>query len=185
MPKSHPRPWHRDSIFGEGFRHPLDRERRAQWGARVKMHRRAKRLTAEHADIAEYLPRFLGKDGRCDPTHQTLSDASGYCVNTVKEALKRLAACGLLTWARRLIRDGARVRQTSNAYMLTLGEPPRFPAVRCEVTTRPETPSESFIPTASLAEAAEAQATLARIRDQRKAAVEARLLGKGRAAATA
>ena len=35
-----------------------------------------------------------------------------------------------------LIRAGNCVRQTSNAYLLNLGNPPQIPAVRCEATTR-------------------------------------------------
>ena len=176
---THPKPWHRASTFAAGFRHPLDRERREQWKARVELWRRSRnrdlRLTGDHTYVALALLRRLGQDGRLDPSHQTLADASGVCVNTVKEALRRMAACGLLTWARRIVREGSRVRQTSNSYMLTLGEPPAIPMVRCKATTRPEPPSESFIPMASHKDAVDARDALAR----RRAAVAGAMLNKG------
>ena len=135
MPSPHPRPWHQGSVFGDGPRHPLDRERRAQWKARIEMHRRAGRITDGEAHVAEALIKRLGQDGRCDPSHERLADDSGESVSTVKRALKALASAGccMLTWVRRLIRTGSRVQQTSNAYLLTLGDPPKLPANRCEV----------------------------------------------------
>jgi hypothetical protein len=133
MPTAH-RPWHRGSLFGPGPRMPLDRERRAVWKARIEIHRRARRITDGESYVALALLRRLGHDGRCDPSHETLADDSGESVSTVKRALKALAAAGvaMLTWARRLVRAGRRVVQTSNAYLLTLGKQPEFPVNRCE-----------------------------------------------------
>jgi hypothetical protein len=151
MPASNPhsRPWHADSIFGEGPRRKLNREARAQWEARVILWFRSKnrdlRLTGDHVQIAWTLLRMLGQDGRLDPSHATLADYSGRGVGCVKEALRRLKRCGLLMWARRLWRPGGgRVKQNSNAYMLTLGEPPRIQADRCEATSRPQTNTQEI-----------------------------------------
>src|SRR5689334_13188083 len=60
----HPRPWHRGSVFGDGHRVPMDRERRAVWKARVEIHRRAGRITDGFSYVALALLKFLGADGR-------------------------------------------------------------------------------------------------------------------------
>jgi DNA-binding transcriptional MocR family regulator len=130
--RAHPRPYHRDSLFGDGPRIPLDRERRAVWKARMEMHRRVGRITDSGAQVGTALLRRLGQDGRCDPSHQTLADDSGESVSTVQRALKALAACGLVSWVRRIIREGWRACQTSNAYLLTAGDPPRIQPPSCD-----------------------------------------------------
>src|SRR4051794_13801718 len=50
MPTAHPRPWHRDSRFGDGPRRPLDREQRARFRFLLNAHRRAGHLTP-HAEM--------------------------------------------------------------------------------------------------------------------------------------
>src|SRR6185312_643129 len=117
----HPRPWHRGSVFGDGHRMPLDHDRRAAWRARVELHRRAGELTDGGSYVALALLRRLGTDGRCDPSHQTLADDSGKSVDTVKRALKAMQQLNLIDWARRVCREGSRVWQTSNSYLLRLG----------------------------------------------------------------
>jgi DNA-binding MarR family transcriptional regulator len=173
---AHPKPWHRNSVFGAGPRVPMCRERRAQWKARIELQRRAGRITSDHAHVGLALLRRLGTDGRCDPSIQTLAADSGESLSTVGRALKRLSQYGLVMWVRRLRRDGTRVSQDSNAYLLTLGEMP-IPVVRCDRQSAHETvklviPSVSEV---SAADVAAAQAALAR----RRAVVEASLLMKG------
>jgi hypothetical protein len=129
---NHPRPWHRGSVFGDGHRVPMDREKRAVWKARVEIHRRAGRITDGWSYVALALLRRLGSDGRCDPSHETLSDDSGESEDTVKKALKALYGLGMVDWLRRLIREGTQVRQTSNSYMLTFGQTSVLPSARCE-----------------------------------------------------
>jgi DNA-binding transcriptional MocR family regulator len=131
----HPRPWHRGSIFGDGHRMPMDRERRAVWKARVEIHRRAGRLTDAGSYVALALLRRLGTDGRCDPSHQTLADDSGKSIDTVKRALKAMQVLGMIEWARRVCREGARVWQTSNSYLLWLSQS----VFRCEGDSARET----------------------------------------------
>lgn len=130
-PHPHPRPWHRNSEFGPGPRVPLCRERRAQWRARLDLHRRAGRVTALHAEVGRALLRRLAEDGRCDPAHDTLAADAGCSTRTVRRALAALAGCGLVRWVQRLVRDGWRAAQTSNAYALAVGEPAPLPAPRC------------------------------------------------------
>ena len=125
MPK-----FHKDSIFGPGPRVPLDRERRAQFRAKVKLQRRPGRLTIATAAVALVLLDMLGPDGRLDPTLDTLAALACVCRDTVREALKLLRAFGFLDWTRRLIRDastGWRAAQTSNAYVL------RVPSCEAEI----------------------------------------------------
>ena len=131
----HPRPWHRGSVFGDGHRMPMDRERRAVWKARVEIHRRAGRLTDAGSYVALALLRRLATDGRCDPSHATLADDSGKSVDTVKRALKAMQKLGMIDWARRICREGSRVWQTSNSYLLWLSQP----VFRCEGDSARET----------------------------------------------
>ena len=181
MPTPHPRPWHRDSIFGPGPRQPLCRERRRVWKARIDLARRAGRITSEFGHVGEALLKRLGPDGRCDPSHQTLARDSGESVSTVKRALKAFYACGMVSWVRRLWRNGTRVSQDTNAYLLTLGEAPKFPTDRCEGQAGRATCSLDksrelpAITTTSDADIATAQAALA----ARRRAIEERLLNKG------
>jgi hypothetical protein len=120
---NHPRPWHRGSVFGDGHRVPMDRERRAVWKARVEIHRRAGALTDGGSYVALALLKRLGTDGRCDPSHQTLADDSGESIDTVKRALKALHKLGMIDWLRRVCRAGRRIWQTSNSYILALCQP--------------------------------------------------------------
>lgn len=137
---NHPRPWHRGSVFGDGHRVPMDRERRAVWKARVEIHRRSGALTDGMSYVALALIKRLGKDGQCDPSHETLHNDSGESIDTVKRTLKTLHCLGMVDWARRLIRAGARVWQTSNSYLLGLGQAATLPGGRCEDDSAPETP---------------------------------------------
>ncbi|WP_420608374.1 hypothetical protein [Novosphingopyxis sp.] len=110
--------WHSDSIFGDGPRTPLDRERRAVWRARIKLARRPGGLTLGAAAVAGVLLELLGADGRLDPTHETIAKLAHVSVSTVGRALDQLQAFGFLDWARRLVRGPAGARQTSSAFRL-------------------------------------------------------------------
>ena len=136
---AHPRPWHKGSIFGDGPRLKMDRERRAVWKARIEFLRLAGQITDGFAQVGLALLKRLGQDGRCDPSHATLADYSGESVSTVKRALEAFRRCGMVSWARRILRDGWRAVQTSNAYMLTLGETPKIPVLRCKAQFERET----------------------------------------------
>jgi hypothetical protein len=83
---------------------------------------------------------------------------------------------GLLRWQRRLVRNGWRAEQTSNAYeLLTAAEAPIVP-VRCGGHSVRETLKEVNLPSASPSlEVLAAQVALA----QRRREMEQRLLHKG------
>jgi hypothetical protein len=112
----HPRPWHRDSVFGDGRRAPLDRNQRARFRYLLSAHRRARRLTRAGLDVR--LLKRLGEDGRLDPSQRTLAADSDCTDRTVRTALARMRALGLLRWQRRIVRAGWRSEQVSNAYEL-------------------------------------------------------------------
>jgi hypothetical protein len=144
--------WHKNSIFGDGPRAPLDRERRAQFRALLHLNRRPGRLSQNAAQLGRVLVDMLGADGRLDPSHETLAARAGMALATVKRCLGRLQALGFLSWARRLVRGsgtGWRAEQTSNAYALSL--PPACeahfaPAVRSVCISKkgqPETVAEA------------------------------------------
>ncbi len=187
MPNAHPRPWHKEAVFGDGPRVPLDRERRAVWKARVNLFRRARKLTPLFEDIALALIKRLGTTGRLDPSHQTLADAVECCEKSVRDALKALKACGLISWVQRLVRAGWRVAQTSNAYVLTLGEPPKIPASPCggkfyrETSSLDKSREYTSVAPPSADEIASAKAALAR----RRAVIEERVLRRRCAAPAA
>jgi hypothetical protein len=112
--RSSPR-WHRGSLFGDGPRQPLDREKRARFRF---LHRAARRLIADYVTIGEALLRRLGADGQCDPSYATLAADTGSCDRTARRATAAMRDIGLLRWERRLVRRGWRAEQTSNSYEL-------------------------------------------------------------------
>ena len=166
--------WHRGSTFGDGPKQPLCRERRAVWKARLTMFRRARKITPLFEDIGLAMLRRLGTDGRLDPSHQTVADDVGCDARSVRRALVTFRSCGLVLWAQRIVRNGWRVVQTSNAYALTIGEPPAITAPRTGGQRVRQIPKEaiSTVQQATPAEVRAAQAALAR----RRAAIEGRLL---------
>jgi hypothetical protein len=119
MPK-----WRANSTFDRGPQIPLDREQRARFRFLLGAHRAAGRITADTREVGETLCRMLGQDGRLDPSHSTLAEWAKCHVATVKRALSRLRELGLVHWVRRLVREGWRCEQASNAYtLMTAGNP--------------------------------------------------------------
>src|SRR4051794_7750726 len=118
--------FHAQSQFTAGPRRPLTIGERALWLARLDAARRARRITPGHELVARALLKRLSPDGRLDPTQDTLARDTGLSDRTVRRALRALADAGLLTWQRRLVRDGWRAIQTSNAYAL-VPEGPALP----------------------------------------------------------
>ena len=172
MPTPHPRPWHRGSLFGDGPRVPLDRERRARFRFLLSAHHSGGRITRAARDVGEALLRRLSGDGRCDPSHDTLAEDAACSARTVRRATASMRALGLVRWTTRLVRAGWRAEQTSNAYELVPSA--AAPAPRCGGQGVRETRRVdiSYCQQASPAEVAAAQATLA----QRCATMQQRLL---------
>ena len=132
----HPRPWHHGSVFGAGRRVPLDRERRTRFKFLANAHKLSGRLPDKQFRVAEVLLRRLSVDGRCDPSHATLAADAGISLSTVRRATITMRTLGLLQWDRRLVRNGWRTEQTSNAYELVPAAgtiSPVLPRVSCGV----------------------------------------------------
>jgi len=70
----------------------------------------------------------LGQYGRCDPAHDTLASDVGCSTRTVRRATVAMRGLGLLHWRLRLVRNGWRTEQTSNAYRLCLDASVPVPA---------------------------------------------------------
>ena len=119
--QAHPRPWHRNSVFGDGRQVPLDRERRARFRYLVHAHTRAGRLTPKGEWVILELEQHLSRTGRCDPSHARLAANAHVEISTVQRSLNTARELGLVMWQRRLVRVGWRVAQTSNAYVLDPG----------------------------------------------------------------
>ena len=170
---SHPRPWHRGSLFVDGPRLPRDREQRARFRFLVRCHLQARRITHAAAGVAEALLRRLGTDGQCDPCHATLAADAACSERTVRRATTAMLGLGLLSWQRRLVRDGWRAAQTSNAYCLLDGASVPMPA--CGGQSGRETRRKMNLPPVHAVDLAAAQAALR----ARRAVVEGRLLLNG------
>ena len=110
------------ALFGDRPRRPLDREQRARFQFLINAHRRAHRLTPHAELVGNALLKRLGVDGQCDPSHQTLAGDAACDERTVRRALDRLKALGMVRWVNRIVRDGWRAAQTSNAYLLAPSE---------------------------------------------------------------
>src|SRR5215211_1578654 len=163
MPRSHPRPWRRGSVFGDGRRVPLDRERRVRFRFLLSAHRRARRLTPTAELVGTALLKRLGADGQCDPAHATLAADVGCSARTVGRATVAMRDLGLLRWDQRLIRSGWRAEQTSNAYELVSAAVPAIvlPVPRCGRQSGRETQKGKFIDEDAVARASAAQQLLA------------------------
>jgi Helix-turn-helix domain len=134
------------------------------------------------------LLKRLGVDGRCDPSHETLASDASCDEKTVRRALDTLKDLGLVRWINRLVRDGWRAAQTSNAYLLAPSEvanPPACRARRCAGhsarQTRKDRDSSVQQPVLEVSECERsgAREALARVATQRQAAIQARLLKRG------
>jgi hypothetical protein len=111
----------------------MDRNLKSRWRYIVHVHVRAGRIGPKGAWALEVLPDYLASDGRCDPSHARLAADAGIGERTVERALADARALGLLDWDRRIVRNGWRAEQTSNAYVLIVpgedgGPPPTPPA---------------------------------------------------------
>src|SRR4051794_29511372 len=125
-----PRPWRRGSVFGDGRRVPLDRERRARFRYLLNAHRRARRLTPTAELVGTALLKRLGVDGQCDPSHATLAADVGCSVRSVGRATATMRRLGLLRWQTRLVRNRWRAEQTSSQFELVPTAP--LPVAACD-----------------------------------------------------
>lgn len=120
----HPRPWHREAVFGEGTRRVLSARERNEFGHMLGAFARAGLILPGTVWTGLALRDFLDwTTGQCDPSHgalgQHVRDHYGKRSDrTVERDLCRLRDLGAVTWEQRLVRAGWRSEQTSNAYCL-------------------------------------------------------------------
>lgn len=180
MSNRHPRPWYRDSLFGDGPRVPLDRNQRARFKFLLNAHARARRLPAKQEWVGKALLKRLGASGRCDPTHATLAAHAGCSERTARRACETMRRLGLLRWQHRLVRVGWRSEQTSNAYVLmtNVANPAPLPSggqKGRETKSIDKSMDCTSLPLFSYDERVAAQAALA----ERRRVIEQRLANKG------
>jgi len=59
---------------------------------------------------------LIGKNGRLDPSHETIAKHAGCNERTVRRALKALRGQGIIDWINRAVQTARGRMQTSNAY---------------------------------------------------------------------
>lgn len=91
--------------------------------------------------------------GQCDPGYTAIQGRTGLCRQVIADAIKRLEATGIVCALRRVVRDGWRVVQATNAYLFLASTPVHPPSL----DNREQPPVQTFIPferlTGSLREA--------------------------------
>ena len=168
-----PHRWRKGSVFSrEGdFYRPLANDERARVMGRAEaLERRTKHPGQRDGVLGQsaltilraLLFHFLGKDGRLDPSYKKIRAYTGFCVQTIAVALKRLERAGILEIHRRIERKAydvwneftrrfvklVQVVQTRNAYMANVPTPerPKFGDLGTPLLKpkpKPDTPSDS------------------------------------------
>jgi hypothetical protein len=149
--QEHSRPWRRGSVFDHGgeFHRPISTKSRALVMDRAEaLERRTKAPGQRDGVLGQsalmilraLVCHFLDtKSGRCDPSYKQIQKQTGFCVQTIAVALKRLERAGILDITRRIARKGAqlwneltgrfvwreRVEQQTNAYRVNFPVPDR------------------------------------------------------------
>lgn len=142
--RSFTRPRRREKIFGHQAGPRLDRNAKArlihrarQLARRTVKGRHYGALTGKDVDVLAALCWLHHEgSGRCYPRYETIADQAGCSRSHVATALRRLEACGLLTWVNGLTRiverdrdlwgqiiTRRRVIRTSNSYRLLDPQP--------------------------------------------------------------
>jgi len=167
-----PHRWRKGSVFDHGgeFRRPISTKARALVMDRAEALERSTKAPGQRDGVLgqsalmilrALLCHFLDtKSGRCDPSYKQIQTQTGFCVQTIAVALKRLERAGILDITRRMARKGAKlwnefmgrfvwrewVEQQTNAYMVNVPVPDRtefgdlgMPLFK----PKPDTPSDS------------------------------------------
>jgi len=143
--------WRRGSVFDRGgeFHRPISTKARAQIMERAEVLERSTKASGQRDGVLgqsalmvlrALLCHFLDtKSGRCDPSYKQIQKQTGFCMQTIAQALKRLERAGILDITRRMVRRGAqfwneltrrfvwreRVEQQTNAYRVNFPVPDR------------------------------------------------------------
>src|SRR3954454_25166790 len=158
--------YHRDSIFAEPARCRLDRAHVWRLLAHAEALERDTREPGKHGGclkrnglgaLRALLRQFYSyREGTCFPSYEAIARAAGCCVETVRKAIRRLEAAGILSTLRRkvvtsFISQKHRVRfdiavQTSNSYTFNVPsgvQMPAQPAPAPQQKPRQTAPSEA------------------------------------------
>ena len=143
--------WRKGSKFDKGktWRRPLDRNDRARvLSCAEALERRTKHKHKRDGVLGQSGLRVLGclvnhfqskKTGRLDPGYDDIQRITGFCRQTIRNALRNLELAGILEVMRRVVRERCRVWieeaqqffaydrviQTTNAYMVNFPLPHR------------------------------------------------------------
>jgi hypothetical protein len=146
-----PHRWRKGSVFDRGgdFRRPISTKSRALVIDRAEALERSTKAKGQRDGVLgqsalmvlrALMCHFLDtKSGRCDPSYKQIQKQTGFCVQTIAVALKRLERAGILDITRRMVRRGAqiwneltgrfvwreRVEQQTNAYRVNFPVPER------------------------------------------------------------
>ena len=146
-----PHRWRRGSVFDRGgeFRRPISSTARAQVMDRAEALERSTKARGKRDGVLgqsalmilrALLFHFLDpKSGKLDPSYIQIKKQTGFCVQTIAVALKRLEDAGILEIQRRMARmaykvwsdlnrrffELVRVEQITNAYMVNVPVPDR------------------------------------------------------------
>jgi hypothetical protein len=110
------------------------------WRQRLLTERLMRNITVVHERILLHLHSLI-EGGEAEPSHSELVESLGFGISTVKDALRRGRALGLLDWDRQYVTlaDGSR-RQVANRYRLSM--PQQSPQPRPDVRRhRPSKPA--------------------------------------------
>jgi hypothetical protein len=158
--------YHRGSIFAEPVQCRMDRAHAWKLMASAEALERDTREPGKHGgclkrtglDVLRALLRhfYSYKDGTCFPSYEAIARAAGCCVETVRKAIRRLEAAGIISTLRRkviasFVNRVHRVRfdvavQTSNSYTFAMpsgapsaAAPQPQPAKKADTRFRRET----------------------------------------------
>jgi hypothetical protein len=153
--------YHRGSVFSEPVRCRMDRAHAWRLLTHAEALERETRVPGKHGgclkrtglDVLRALLRhfYSYRHGTCFPSYEAIARAAGCCVETVRKAIRRLEAAGILSTLRRKMVTSFtsrvhRVRfdvavQTSNSY--TFNAPGNRPAAAPQQNSRETDASEA------------------------------------------
>jgi len=132
----------RHATFEDGPRRPLTPREKAAIGNKIEIEGLQGRLTPLHVRVLLWVLGSVGYDGRCDPSNETIAQATGSSPATVKRAKARAIGLGILTAKERIVRVGARVLQRTSAYLFPT---PRASAAQSEPEPESSDSDSSFL----------------------------------------
>ena len=118
---SHPALWRRRSAFGSGPRRPLTLKERGQLLDEAEALIRQGELVWNDYGVLTALLRSISPGGWCGPNHKTIAREAGVSERSVRRALSKLRALGIVGWQNRLKRAGTgwRGEQGANVYVFS------------------------------------------------------------------